>query len=73
MIGSIEGNKLRDATKSLRGQTVHSVHCKRIPQQAQLRFVAESATVLHFFDLFCCFGFHKQNPKTLYRSKSLEK
>ena len=61
---------------SLRGQTVHSVHCipscKRIPQQAQIRFVAESAKLLLFFDLLCCFGFHKK-PKTLYRSKLLQK
>ena len=44
---------------------MHSVVCKRIPQQAQIRFVAECATLLHFFDLICCFGFHKQIPKTL--------
>ena len=25
----------------LRGQTLHSVHCKRIPQQAKIRFVAD--------------------------------
>ena len=52
---------------SLRGQTVHSQHCKRNPQQANIRFVAESATLLLFFDLLCCFEFHKQIPKSLYR------
>ena len=51
---------------------MHSLHCKRNPQQAKNRFVAESATLLLFFDLLCCFGFHKQVPKSLYRSKSLE-
>ena len=58
---------------TLRGQTVHSVHGKRIPQQANIRFVAESATLLPFFDLLRCFGFYKQMPKTLYRSKLLRK
>ena len=52
---------------------MHSVNCKRIPQLAQIRFVAKSAILLHFFDLLCCFGFHKQIAKTLYRSKSLQK
>ena len=44
-----------------------SLHCMRNPQQAKIRFVAESATLLLFFDLLCCFGFHKQIPKSLYR------
>ena len=51
---------------------MHSAHCKRIPQQAKIRFVAESTTVLLFLDLFCCFGFHRQIPKKLYCSKLLE-
>ena len=50
---------------SLRGQSVRFVHCKRIPQRAKIRFVVESA-------LFC-FGFHKQIPETLNRSKLLKK
>ena len=57
--------------QALRGQTVHSVPCKRIPQQVKIKFVAESATLLLFFDLLCCFGFHKQIHKKFYRSKSL--
>ena len=36
---------------------MHSLHCKRNPQQAKIRFVAESAALLLFFDLRCCFGF----------------
>ena len=59
--------------KTLRGQTMHSVHCKRISQLAKIRFVAESATLLLFFDLLRCFGFLRQIPKTLYCSKSLQK
>ena len=55
---------------TLRGQTVHSLHFK--PQQAKISFVAESATLLLFVDLLCCFGFHKQIPKSLYCSKSLQ-
>ena len=51
--------------ETLWGQTVYFVHCKRIPQQAKVRFVAESATLLVFFDLLRCFGFDKQIPKTL--------
>ena len=39
----------------------------------QIRFVAESATLLHFSDILCCFGFYEQIPKTLYRSKLLQK
>ena len=58
---------------SLRGQTVHFVHCKRIPEHAKIRFNAESTTLLLFFDLLCCFGFHKQIAKTLYCLKSLQK
>ena len=65
--------KKNDETPSLRGQTVHSVHCKRNSQQAKIRFIKESATLLLFFDLRCCFGFHKQISKTLYRSKLLQK
>ena len=30
--------------KTLRGQTVHSVHRMRIPQQAKIRFVTESTS-----------------------------
>ena len=52
---------------------MHFVNCERIPQQAKIRFVAESATLLFFFDLFCCFGFHGQIAKTLISSKSLQK
>ena len=59
--------------KALRSQTVHFVNCKRIPQEAKIRFVAESASLLIFFDLLCCFGFHGQKAKTLYCSKSLQK
>ena len=58
---------------TLRSQTVHSVHCTRILQQAKIRFVVESATFVLFFDLFCCFGFHKQIIKTYNRSKLLQK
>ena len=58
---------------TLRGQTVHSLHYKRNPQLAKIIFVAESATLLLFSDLQCCFGFHKQTPNSLYRSKSLQK
>ena len=36
---------------TLRGQTVRSVHCKRIPQLAKIRFVADFATLLIFFEL----------------------
>ena len=43
--------------ETLRGQTVHSVHCIRTPQQAKIRF---DATLLVFFDLLRRFGFHKQ-------------
>ena len=57
----------------LLGQNVYSLHCKRNPQQAKFRYVAESANLLLFFDLLCCFGFCKQIPKSLYRSKLLEK
>ena len=38
---------------------------KRIPQRYKIRFVAESATLLFFFDLLCCLGFLKQILKTL--------
>ena len=58
--------------RTFRGQTVYSVHCKRITQQAKIKFVAEFAILRLFFDLLCCFGFHKQMPKTLSRSKSLQ-
>ena len=59
--------------KSLRGQTVHFVHFMRITQQAKIRFVAESTSLLLFFDLLCCYGFHKQILKTLFRKKPLQK
>ena len=52
---------------SLQGQTVHSVHCKRVPQQAKIRFVAESAALQLFFNLLGCFGFHRLILETLYR------
>ena len=52
---------------------MHFVNCKRIPQQAKIRFVAESATLIFFFDLLCCFGFHGRIAKTMRCSKSLEK
>ena len=51
---------------------MHFVHCKRIPEQAKMRFVAESTTLLLFFDLLCSFGFHKQIAKTLYCLQSLQ-
>ena len=38
---------------------MHSVYCKQNPQQAKIRFVAESATLLLFFDILCCFGLQK--------------
>ena len=37
------------------------------------RIIAESTTMLFFFDLPCCFGFHGQIAKTLYSSTSLRK
>ena len=52
-------------TAALRGQIVNSVHCKWIPQQAKLRFVAEFASLLLFFDLHCCFGFQKQKLRKI--------
>ena len=58
--------------RTLRGQTAFC-ECKRIPQQAKSRFVAESATLIFFFDLLCCFGFHEQIAKILHRSKLLRK
>ena len=54
----------------LRGQTLKFVNCKRIPLPAKNKFVAESRTLLVFFDTLFCFGFHeKKTAKTLYRSK----
>ena len=47
---------------------MHLVHCKRILEQAKIRFVAESTTLFLFFDLLCCFGFHKH-----YCLKSVQK
>ena len=52
---------------------MHFVNCGRIPQQAKIKFVAESATLLFFFDLLCCFGFHGQIAKILHCSKLLQK
>ena len=52
---------------------MHSVKCTRIPQQAKIKYVAESGTLLFFFDLLCCFGFQEQIAKTLCCSKSLQK
>ena len=64
--------RILNHTILLRGQTVHSVPCKWIPQQAKIRFVAKSATLLLFFDLLCCFGFQKQILKTLYCSELIQ-
>ena len=55
--------------KSIRGEIVHIVNCRRIPLQAQIKFVAKSAALLIFFDLV----FHKQIAKTMYRRKLLQK
>ena len=38
---------------------MHHVHCNWIQQQAKIKFVAESAALVQFFDLLCCLGFHK--------------
>ena len=57
---------------SLQGQTVYFVKSKRIPQQAEIRFIAESAKLL-FLNILCCFGFHEQLVKILYCSKALQK
>ena len=37
---------------SLRGKTVHSVHCNWIPQQAKIKCVTESATLPLFLVFF---------------------
>ena len=58
---------------TIQGQTVHFVNCKRIPLQAKIRFLADSATLLFFFDFLCCFGFRGRIAKTLYCSKALQK
>ena len=47
-------NLLKVGQRTLRGQTKQFVNCKSIPQQAKIRFVAEPATLLVFFDLLCC-------------------
>ena len=52
---------------------MHYLNCKRTPQQAKVRFVAEPATLLFLFELLCCFGFHAQIDKTLYYLKALQK
>ena len=52
---------------------MHFVNCKRIPQQAEIRFVPESAKMQFFLDLLCCLGLHGQIAKTLYCSKLLQK
>ena len=52
---------------------MHFANCKWIPQQAKNIIVAESATLLFFFDLLCCFEFHGQIAKTHYRSKTCRK
>ena len=41
--------------------------------KAKIRFVAESKSLLLFFDFLCCYEFRKQILKTLFRSKSLRK
>ena len=46
---------------SLRGQTWHFVNCKGIPQQVKNRIVAESATLLSFFDFFFLFRIPRTN------------
>ena len=71
--GPVRSRKSVKGKVSLRSQTVHSVNGKRISQQAKIRFVAEPPILLLLFDLLRRFGFHKQIPKTLYRSKSLQK
>ena len=48
-------------------------NCKRIPPQANIGFVAESATLLFFYALLCCFGFLGQIAKTVYCAKALQK
>ena len=58
---------------SLRGQTWHFVNCKGIPQQAKNRIVAESATLLSFFDFFFLFRIPRTNNITLYFSQLLQK
>ena len=50
---------------TLSDQTVHFVKYKRTPQQAKFRFFLESTTLLVFFDLLRCFGFHGKIVKTL--------
>ena len=57
-MGIFYGQTLRDQT----------VPCKRIPQQAKIRFVAEPATLLPLFNILRCIGFHKQLDETLFRS-----
>ena len=56
---------------ALRGQTVLSAHYKRNPQQAKIRFVAESETSL--FSLIFYAVLDSTIPKTMYRSKLLQK
>ena len=63
-------NFIKKLPITLRGQTVRFENCKQIiPQQAKVGFVAEFATLLFFFDLLCCFGFHRQIAKTLFLLK----
>ena len=40
---------------SLRGEIVHSLHCKRNPQQAKIRFVAEFATCYFSWIIYAVF------------------
>ena len=49
------------------------VMSKRIPQQIEIRVIAESTKLLLFFDLLGYFGFHEQLARTLCCSKSLQK
>ena len=47
----------------LRGQNAHFVNNKRIPQHAKIRFTAESATLLLFFDLLKRFKFKNKQVR----------
>ena len=58
--------------RSIKRPNVLFVNCKQIPHQAKIRFVSESAILLLFFDLLCCFGLNKQLAETLHFSKLLQ-
>ena len=57
---------------SLGGETVYFVNCKRVPQQARNRFVAESATFVVSFDFFDRFQFDEHIARTLYFLQRLQ-